>query len=92
MYTRREVSVIPEKRGEYTAGSLNQNEGQHILYHRTFVPSITKAEECAMKNGNRHICAYDRVEMKPVNIINKAKESDGQLVDDQLRRRKRPKR
>ncbi len=41
---------------------------------------------------NRHICAYDRVEMKPMNTINNAEESGGQVVDDQLRRRRRPKR
>ena len=44
-----------------------------------------------MKNGSRHICAYDRVQMKSVNTINNVEESDGQVVDDQLRRR-RPKR
>ena len=29
-----------------------------------------------MKNGSRHICAYDIVEMKSVNTINKAEESE----------------
>ena len=44
------------------------------------------------ENGSRHICAYNGVQMKSVNTINNAEESDGQVVDDQLRRRKRSKR
>ena len=54
-------------------------------------PSITKADECAMKKGNRPFCAYDRVEMKSVNTINNVEENGGQAVDDQLLMRKRSK-
>ena len=37
VHKRRAVPVIPEKRHEYTVGSLNQNEDQHSPHRRTFI-------------------------------------------------------